>query len=84
MILEAMSFGCIPVISQECHMDMLEDSIFNEFISHKNNSEDYVAMLTTLLRKKSLDEFYHQSQEVIKKYDRKTQAQYYLDIINTP
>lgn len=83
VILEAMSFGCIPVISQECHMDMLEKTIFNEFISSKNISKEYIHMFTTLLHKKSLDEFYHQSQEVIKEYDRETQAWHYLDIINT-
>ena len=78
-----MSFGCIPVISQQCHMDMLEDTIFNQFISTKNDSKEYIDMFIVLLQKKSLDELYQQSQEVIKQYDRKTQAQKYLDIINT-
>lgn len=83
VILEAMSFGCIPVISQQCHMDMLEETIFNEFISPKNDSKEYFDMFMLLIQKKSLDELYQQAQEVIKKYDRKTQAKKYLDIINT-
>lgn len=83
VILEAMSFGCIPIISKECHMDMLENTIFNEFISSNNKSEEYIQMFNTLLHKNSLDELCKQSPEVIKKYDRKNQSQQYLDIINT-
>lgn len=82
VILEAMSFGCIPVISQKCHMDMLEDTIFNKFINQNNDSKTYIAMFNSLVHEESLTMLHNQAQEVIKKYDRNTQAQKYLDIIN--
>jgi disulfide oxidoreductase YuzD len=77
-----MSFGCIPVISQKCHMDMLEDTIFNKFINQNNDSKTYIAMFNSLVHEESLTMLHNQAQEVIKKYDRNTQAQKYLDIIN--
>lgn len=84
VILEAMSFACIPVISQNCHMDMLEDTVFSKYInSDNNNSEMYTEIFKSLLNKDSLDNLYKEAQETIKKYDRETQTQKYLDIINT-
>lgn len=84
VILEAMHHWCIPIISQNCHMDMLENTVFSQYINQNNDTEIYYTMFKLLLKlnKSSLFNLQVQAQECIKQYTRKNQTQQYVDIIN--
>ena len=82
VILEAMSFWCIPVISQNCHMDMLENTIFKDFMSKRNNDKEYLEIITSLIKKKNIRDLYKIAQKSIIDYSRDNQGKQYLKLIN--
>ena len=49
VILEAMWYGCIPVISKECHMDMLYWTQFEKYINEVNSVKGYIIAINDIL-----------------------------------
>lgn len=81
VILEAMWFGCIPVISKECHMDMLESTIFEKNISKSNTVSDYISIIDNIIWQKNIDNMRKKSKEIIGRHTRNNQANQYFEVI---
>ena len=82
VLLEAMSFGCMPVYSKNCHMDMLETTIFKDFVSENNLVDDYVSIFRKIIEMKNIDEYRKFAKEFVSKYTWDNQVKYYIDLIN--
>lgn len=82
VILEAMWFGCIPVISKECHMDMLYSTPFEKYISEKNSTEEYIKIINDILNQKNLLSIRKLSKETISKFTWDSQSKEYLSFID--
>lgn len=82
VLLEWMSFWCIPVCSKACHMDMLEPTEFNKFISDKNSVDDYVSIFKSLLNDGNIDGLRKQSNDIVSKLTRDNQIKQYINLID--
>lgn len=83
VVLEAMSNGCIPLISWECHMDMIEDTELNEFISYENDYVFYIKKIKSLLDNPDIIKKYKElAMQIIKPYSWDNQTNIYLEVIN--
>lgn len=82
VILEAMWFGCIPVISKECHMDMLYSTLFEKYISEENSAKDYINQIDDIMNQKDLLSIRKLSKETISNFTWDIQSQQYLNLID--
>lgn len=82
VLLEWMSFWCIPVCSKACHMDMLDSTEFNKFISDKNSVDDYVSIFKILLHNGNIDSLRKSSKDIVSKLIRDNQIKQYIDLID--
>jgi len=82
VILEAMNFWCIPVISRNCHMDMIEETTLQKFIID-NDYKKYIKIFEELLEYKEINELKNISKSCIKTFSWENQSQKYLEYINT-
>ena len=82
VLLEWMSFWCIPVCSKACHMDMLEPTEFNKFISDKNSVDDYVKIFKSLLWENNIDVLRKQSKCIVSRLTWNNQIKQYIDLID--
>lgn len=81
VVLEAMWLWCIPVISRECHMDMLESTIFEKNISKSNTVSDYICIIDNIVGQNNIDNMRKKSKEIISRYTRDNQANQYFEVI---
>lgn len=82
VILEWMSFWCIPVCSIHCHMDMLESSEFWKYISKNNSVDDYVKIFRSILHSSNIMDLRKLSQQVVSNYTWENQVKQYVDLIS--
>ncbi len=82
VILEWMSFGCIPVCSKTCHMDMLEMTEFKKFISEKNSVDDYVEIFRKLLVSDHINDLRKQSKKTVSEYTWDNQIKEYINLFD--
>ncbi len=82
VLLEWMSFWCIPVCSIYCHMDMLESTEFKNFISNKNSVDDYVKIIKTILSDGNINKLRKLAKNTVSHYTRNNQVKYYINLIN--
>jgi len=83
VIFEAMWLWCIPIISKECHMDMLEWTIFEKNISINNKVSDYIRIISKILQSENINIIRKKSQTIINKYDWEKQAREYKNFIES-
>ena len=83
VVLEAMWQWCIPIVSWACHLDMLEWTEFERFISYNNKVEDYLNMFYGLLRLDTTELFNLriESKNLIELYNRDNQWEKYLKLV---
>jgi glycosyltransferase involved in cell wall biosynthesis len=77
-----MSFGCIPVYSKACHMDMLETTKFNDFVSERNVVDDYVHILKNILELKDIYEYRMFAKKFVEKYTWDNHVQEYVNLFD--
>ena len=82
VLLEWMSFWCIPVCSKACHMDMLEPTEFNKFISNENSIDDYISIFKSLLKSGNIGNLRSQSKDIVSKLTRDNQIKQYINLID--
>ena len=82
VVFEAMSQWCIPLISWECHMDMLEKGLFKGFISHKNDRKFYLKKINYFINNTDkIDTYKKLAIKTISPYSRKNQTDKYYKFI---
>lgn len=81
VLLEGMSFGCIPVCSVHCHMDMLEATEFEKFISKNNSVEDYIKIFKKIWTS-NINELRILAKNIVSQYTWDKQVKYYIDLID--
>lgn len=83
VLLEAMSFWCIPVYSKFCHMDMLEGTQLEKFCSDENLINDYIKIFQNMLSNKDrIEELRRLSKNIVSEYAWNSQISYYIDLID--
>ena len=83
VVLEAMNFGCIPLVSKKCNLDMLEWTSLEQFISPTNDASFYTKKIEYLLtHPDKIQAMKEQARQLVSTYTRKNQAKLYLEAID--
>jgi hypothetical protein len=82
VVLEAMWFWCIPVISKECHMDILYWTPFEKYINNDNSVQRYITEINDILDNKSEQNLHETAKKIISDFTWDIQSQKYLSLID--
>jgi glycosyltransferase involved in cell wall biosynthesis len=82
-ILEAMSFGCIPMLSHNCHCDFLQNTALDTFISKDNDADFYINQIKTLkqLDQKDLNTLRQESMKIVQSLSWDIISDAYLKVV---
>lgn len=83
VVLEAMGFWCIPLVSENCNLDMIEGTELEQFVWKNNDYKYYEEKIKYLAENNDvLKKYMKISQDIIQKYTWENQTKKYLDIID--
>lgn len=83
VIMECMWYGCIPLASKNTHVDVVEWTPLQQFISPTNDANFYTAQIEFLLtHPDKIQIMKEQARQLVSKYTRANQAKLYLKEID--
>lgn len=83
VIMECMGYGCIPLASKNTHVDVVEWTSLEQFISPTNDASFYTKKIEYLLtHPDKIQAMKEQARQLVSTYTRKNQAKLYLKEID--